>query len=291
MRMIVAVSRFAVVASFLVALLLPRSLSAAAWTQPKGGGYVKAWVRFQAAIGFLDGWNDEDGDFHYTGDYAETGLHFYGEYGLTDRLTAIGNVPAVKTYWVDQQDFFGASPGDPTVGLRYGLIQKNWVLSAQVTSTVPLVDDRARTTFRDLDTDEQLGVLKFGAGVFDIEPRIQFGFGTEQGHFGLDVGRRIRTGGFQDQWVWTIEGGYQFTPNFYFTVRALEVWSVGQVSADFDDSLSGIGNGTSFTGFALEGNWQLDERLSVGGVLEGATRYERQSGGPVFNAFVAYDWE
>lgn len=81
------VSALATAPSLLVATALGLTLSAPApamaggWTPAQGGGYAKVWLRFQAAIGFLDGYDDV-GDFRYFDDYAELGLHGYFEYGV-----------------------------------------------------------------------------------------------------------------------------------------------------------------------------------------------------------------
>ncbi|MBW2686737.1 MAG: hypothetical protein JRE19_12600 [Deltaproteobacteria bacterium] len=80
----------------------PSTVDAGAWTQPKGGGYLKTWIRFQAAIGVLDGYHDDNGDFRYTGNYSETGIHFYCEYGVTDWLTVIGAWAPFQVYRLGQ---------------------------------------------------------------------------------------------------------------------------------------------------------------------------------------------
>ncbi len=277
----------------------PPTVDAGAWTQPKGGGYLKTWIRFQAAIGFLDGYHDDNGDFRYTGNYSETGIHFYGEYGVTDWLTVIGAWAPFQVYRLGQLGGTTVTrPTDPLLGARFALLRKDFRLSFEMDTRFPTVTNRAFAPFFEIDQEthevgEQLGYLRVGSGVFDVEPRLQFGWGTERGHFGTEFGWRFRTGGFQDAMVWLMEGGYRFHPKVYATVRIVQLLARGPVEPlPNTGSPSGVTNGTSYFAFSFEVDYLLNDRaLSVGIVAEGATFYERQAGGPVFSLYLAKKWD
>ncbi len=286
---------------FALLWLIPAMAQAGAWTQPKGGGYLKAWFRLQAALGFLDGYHDEAGDNHYTDNYSETGFALYGEYGITDWLTLIGAWAPVKVYHLQQQGGVTVvRPDDPLFGFRFGLLQKELRVSLQVDTRVPAVTDRSFGPFFAVNKetgvlDEPLGVLRVGSGVWDIEPRVQLGYGSNRGHWGVEVGWRFRTGGFQDALVWLMEGGYRFVPRFYATVRIAQIQPRGATPPPpKTGSLTGVWNGTTYFGFAFEFDTligDLDNQLSIGVVIEGATFYERQAGGPILNLYLAKKWD
>lgn len=282
-----------------VALLLaPSPAAAGGWTQAQGGGYAKVWLRFQAAIGFLDGYHDDAGDFRYFDDYAEIGLHGYFEYGVLDELTLVGGWSPTQLYWVAQHGRVVARPTDPMVGARWGIHQGEWVLALEADVTLPFVTDRSFGSIQEIDMDtglegDTIAQLQVGSGGFQIEPRIQFGFGFERGHFGVEAGWRFRANNLQDSLIWRMEGGYRFIDPLYVSVRITHVnpQGPGEVVPN-EGSPSGVTSGTLFFGYALEVDWLLDadDGLSVGGSLEGATFYARQAGGPVFSAYLARKW-
>ncbi|MCA9583096.1 MAG: hypothetical protein KC416_14960, partial [Myxococcales bacterium] len=62
-------------------------------------------------------------------------------------------------------------------------------------------------------------------------------------------------------------------------------------SARRDESPSGIGNGTSYIGFAMEFDYEFVERWYIGMTFEGGVaNIRRQTGGPVLTAYLATTW-
>jgi len=280
----------------LTLLSLPPTAAAGGWTRPRGGGYVKGWIREQAAIGFLDGYHDDGGDFRYFGNYSETGIHGYLEYGVLDRLTLIANWAPLKLYAVQQDRRRVVRPSDPEIGARWGIVQGEFVAALQTNVSIPMVTNRSFGAIREVDMatgrrGEVIGQLQVGSGVWGLEPRAQLGFGTARGHFGLEIGWRFRSGGYQDSLVWLVEGGYRFLDPLYVTFRMTHVNPQGPGRVEPNTgSPSGVTSGTLYLGYAFEVDYRLQEGLSVGASLEGATVYARQAGGPVISVYVAHEW-
>ncbi len=276
---------------FLISFLFISTVCAGGWTQKAGGGYAKTWVRWQAADGFLNGHHNSLSDIRNIDDYNEIFLNAYGEYGLTDRLTLLAHWPLITGFLmsgINRYSYIGT--GDITLGLKYGLVRQQWVLALQLATTAPLAESTVRRPFKDADTGETIGALRVGAGVWDVEPRLQTGIAFNNGHLGAEVGYRLRSNGFHPVLSWMVEAGQRFSETLYGTLRMVDVRPVGTTTAPLDNSTSGIGNGTSYTGFSMELDWKQNRSFSVGFVLEGAVRYSRQAGGPVFNVYSAWQW-
>ena len=86
------------------------------------------------------------------------------------------------------------------------------------------------------------------------------------------------------------EGGVRLAEPLMLIVRMPNFWSVGPTSARLDESPSGIGNGARYLGLTGELDWKHTEFFSTGLVVEGAYKYERQGGGPVFSLYSAWTW-
>ncbi len=280
-------SRLIAALFWLIVLIAP--VIGGGWTQPAGEHYLKLWMRWQAADGFLAGHRDAESSLRPIGNYNEVFLNAYGEYGLTPGITLVAHWPMLTSFWMsDINDYSYVGVGDPSAGLRLGLIQQKVVAALQVTGTAPVAKSSIRQPFRDTDTGEQIGFLRVGAGVWDLETRLQTGMGLTRGHIGAEAGYRWRSKGYHPVFSWSGEGGYAFSQRFYGTIRFVGVRPVGSSSAPLDDSPSGIGNGTKYTGFSMEIDWKRSDHLSVGFVLEGGFTYSRQTGGPVLNVYLAW---
>jgi hypothetical protein len=97
-----------------------------------------------------------------------------------------------------------------------------------------------------------------------------------------------RTGGYDHALVWTAELGGTFSETLSGRIRLSGYHSIRTGDDPRDESPSGIGNGTSYTGVAIEGEWQFTERWYLGLTLEGgALGVRRQTGGPVISPFLA----
>lgn len=64
--------------------------------------------------------------------------------------------------------------------------------------------------------------------------------------------------------------------------------ALGNGTANYHETTTGMGNGTSYLAFTLEGDYQFVERWFVGVAFAGGIAHiRRQMGGPVFNPYVA----
>jgi hypothetical protein len=268
---------------------LSRDAIAGAWTQPENGGYAKLWARWQAADGPFDKYIDAERNKHSLGGYNELSLQAYVEYGFKDGITGVFVLPLVRSFLLSAPNSYSAvTLGDPSAGARIRLYEGVITVAAQLLVTVPIASSSPQIAVVDPDTHQVFAHLRIGQGVFDLEPRLQVGKGFSWGHLGAEIGYQARTGGYRHRIVSMVEGSLKLSDAWRVTVRAIDLALVGPTSAPYDESLSGIGNGTAYFGVSAEIDWRIGDHLSIGTVYETAVYEIRQAGGPVINAYAAW---
>ncbi|RMG67519.1 MAG: hypothetical protein D6715_04625 [Calditrichaeota bacterium] len=199
--------------SFLV-LLLPLALWAGAWPQPKGHYFFKLDVSYLSTDEEFNFQADKIpilGDFPGYGnvEFRDLAVTFYGEYGITSRLTGIVTLPFKRSTNERVEELIpgqGRSVTRTTSGLsdlrlmvRYGLLQLPVAVSLQGGVKIPLGYDE----FPDNDgpslgtskVDTELSLL-IGKSFFPL-PIYAWGGG----------GYRRRSGRFNDEFIFTGEVG------------------------------------------------------------------------------------
>lgn len=281
------------------AALSPGAATAGPWTPAPKAGYAKAWLRWLPGFGYHDG----AGETISYGSYHELSVNLYGELGLWARGQHLGlaltlNAPLVQAFVLQDPRNGGhtlhVQPGDPTLGLRFRFLQSWLVAALEAGTRFPLAsdaelqqvyaDDKQRT-----DPNERIGALRAGTGVFDFPVGLALGHGWGSGFLEASIGYVPRTGGYKHDVYWTLGAGQRLSKSFTGRVR-LSGRHATEIGGDAPrhESPSGIGNGTSYVGFALEVDYQLSERWALTGALEGGLgALRRQTGGPVLTFGVA----
>lgn len=198
---------------FLLCFALQTQLLAGGWPQPKGGGFFKldfSFIRGDDFFGMDGNIYNINGAGTTLGNYVTS---FYGEYGLTDRLTAIAYVPFFVRNTVNegvgaitgeilQPGLENNALGDIDLGFRYGLYAKNgWSVTTAVILGLPTGDA----------TNENL--LFTGDGEFNQQIRLEAGYGRSKWYATGYVGFNNRTEGFSEEFRYELEFGYKFFDN------------------------------------------------------------------------------
>ena len=194
-------------------LLLAAETFANGWPRPKGTGFFKldfSFIRARSYYGPDGNIYDLNGAGTLLGNYTTS---FYGEYGLSNKLTAIAYVP----FWVRNtvNDGIGAISGevlqpglentafgDIDLGLRYGFLKKGpWVLSGSLWLGIPSGD----YTNADL--------LYSGDGEWNQQVRLEWGYGGSRWYATGYIGANNRTKGFSEEFRYHAEAGYWLLKN------------------------------------------------------------------------------
>ena len=274
----------------LLSLLAPSRATAGPWTPEPGEGYAKLWIKWLPGFGYHAG----NGDTYDYGAYHELFLATYGELGLADGLALTWHTELVRFFSLDDprtgESDAHLAPGDPALGLRWRFLRADrFVMAVEASLRAPLAsDDPAQTVYADAPGNPEIGRLRIGSGVFDVTALVSGGYGWDRTYVAAGAGWVARTGGYDHALVWTAELGGTFSETLSGRIRLSGYHSIRTGDDPRDESPSGIGNGTSYTGVAIEGEWQFTERWYLGLTLEGgALGVRRQTGGPVISPFLA----
>lgn len=232
-----------IILSFFLASLTTFAFAGGGWPQKKGEGFLKIgqwWViadQHYTDQGLIDP-NLTQGIFNTS---------FYGEYGLTDRLTAIAYVPffsrAFSNNLVSGTTNEVLIPGeaingfgDTDLGFQYGLYRKGSVsISARLMLGLPLGNAGGGSA----------GILQTGDGEFNQLLQVDAGTGFKvAGHNAYAnayVGFNNRTQGFSDEIRYGLEGGVSFLKND----RLLLILRLYGIESLQNGTLSGESNSTS----------------------------------------------
>ena len=277
---------------FLLAFLFTAVLSAGPWPQGKGKGYLKVyefWLRF---------------DQHYTSTgeldpNATLGLYntaLYGEYGLTDRLTAVVNLPFYSRNVINNQvsgtrgnvvipgEAIGGL-GDTDVALRYTLTkpQARTPVSATLTLGLPLGEAAG---------GEQ-GNLQTGDGEFNQLLTVGVGHSFADNIYATaSVGVNNRTNGFSDEFRYNLEAGLALANNRVWLIGRLNgvtSFQNGETAATVS-STSVFSNNAEFLSVGGEVNVYVSKRFGLSAGAATAVSGRIIAAAPAYSAGVFFDW-
>ncbi|MEL7531195.1 MAG: hypothetical protein AAFN10_07815 [Bacteroidota bacterium] len=232
-----------IILSVFISLIATQAFAGGGWPQKKGEGFLKIgqwWV-------IADKHYTDQGQIDPNLTQAIFNTSFYGEYGLTDRLTAVAYVPffsrAYSNNLVSGTTGEVLIPGeaingfgDTDIGLQYGLFSKGSVsVSARLILGLPLGNASGGTA----------GNLQTGDGEFNqllqVDAGAGFNLGGHNAYANAYVGFNNRTQGFSDEIRYGIEGGVSFLDND----RLLLILRVYGIESLQNGTLSGESNSTS----------------------------------------------
>lgn len=176
-------------------LIVPFIAVSGGWPKKKGSGYYKIGYSLINGTHFYD---DTGNKIALDRNLQFNTLSIYGEYGISDRLTAIGYFPFATTAKLEAtQDLPTVSVttfGDMSVGFRYGLIvDKPTVISVSASLGIPT----GRTS---TDTSGGEASLQTGDGEFNQLIRIESGHSLSNGFYASSyLGFNIRSQGFSEE--------------------------------------------------------------------------------------------
>lgn len=263
---------------FFVALflttLLPGLLSAqTAWTKPKGEGYFKLSQNIIRATGFFN----PEGN---VADITTTSVYqtvLYGELGITDKLTAIVNVPFFIRSTINNLESTsngGIRPGDEfngfgdlQFGLKWGLIQQGpviWSISAEVKT--PTGNNVGGNTELLQTGDGAWGAFLMTDVSHSFYPTpiyISGGVGFNwRGNATLDYSTGAQDVNYSDGFIWRAEFGY--TPGNFLLALKLNHLIALKNGDDIGNSSSSIfGNNISYLSLTPEIGYTIGERFGV----------------------------
>jgi hypothetical protein len=199
----------------------------AAWTQAKGHSYNQFALSYYKTVKkYTTLHRDADGNLTTTNgdifvneeeEFNSTKISYYGEYGITDRITAIASVPYDWQKSNDTMRYAGedgpSGLSDITLGMRYQLIP-------DLFGSGVLMSVQGEVKIPPYKYEHPLFNLSLGDGQYDATLLLQFGRGFGKGYGWLNVGYKYRfendkfdpeTFKPSDQFKIVLGGGYAVT--------------------------------------------------------------------------------
>lgn len=243
------------------------AIAGGGWPQPKNKGFFKIGQYVLVS----DQYFAPSGDIL---DIATAGIYItslYGEYGLTDRLTAVAYVPFFTRATLNEQvsGLTGNvleegdevnSFGDTDLGLKYGLItNKPIVVSATLTFGLPLGNSSGGNT----------GVLQTGDGEFNQMISIDASRSFAKGKYYVSamLGFNNRSKNFSDELRYGLEVGYTFGPKLFAALKLTGIKSLRNGS-DFEAPSNGIfSNNLEYLALTPEVSYSFNEKFGISGAI------------------------
>jgi protein XagA len=189
----------------LITSVTPSVLTAQAWTKNKGHGFYKLdFSSIKAADVFNT--KGEVVPFRTLGNYITS---VYGEYGITNKITAVAYVPffvrnvvnetkGAQTGNIIEPGITNNNFGDMDLGLRFALPIRAFAVSANLTFGLPTGDAK------------QKDALFTGDGEFNQMLKLAAGTGGKRWWGQTAIGFNNRTKSFSDEFRYDFEFGYKF---------------------------------------------------------------------------------
>ncbi len=231
-----------------------------------GWARAKNDVYLQVGAGFLSSENYKNlaGERLKTTRFSQQNFVFYGEYGLTNRLTAIAQSAPLRINRYETTEAV-AAPSDLRVELKYAILRKKWPVSIAIGPEIPL---GRRDNFARHKKPNDLGIFETAnLATTDGETNIwttlaaSSSWGKYKGWATVFSAYNLRTRGFTDQFHGGFEVGYKITAPFYVKTRGAVLVSVS------DEPNQNVpffrGEGTEMSAVSAGFGWRFSRHFGV----------------------------
>lgn len=246
---------------FLIFILASININAqSGWTKAKGQLYSQVTVSYFSSNRYFA----TNGNLFDSGNnFQSQSLLLYGEYGITDRLTGLANIPLVQFNSFSNTDIV-AGVGDIQLGIKYAL-SKEFPLAISFEAAIPTSDG---IQFAQAKEVNEIGIreeinLPTSDGEFNLWTTLAASKSMANGNtYGsLFASFNMRTQGFSHQVKVGAELGHLF---FY------QLWVIGKLNIleSLSDSPNTsvpfiYGEGTTYTAASVNLLYQLNDHWSL----------------------------
>lgn len=229
---------------------------AGAWTQKKSSGYFQLGSQFLSAKKAYDA----EGNKFPIPDFTDITINFYGEYGLTNDLSLIANIPFYRSLKFDGFPPAGevskSGISDSHLGVKIKLTEFSQnVLSASAIVGIPLgVRNDSTGLWTGSEEWNQRVMVNFGRSFYPLDL-----------YLSSSLGYNNRTNGFSDEIRYSLEGGYFVIKNKLLLilrlagVASLKNGSLGNVSG-----VAGLyANDQNFLAYGPEVHYSITNKIGL----------------------------
>jgi hypothetical protein len=247
-------------AFILVALYTPIAVQAqSGWTKPKSTYFLKLDYSTYTSSDF----RNNIGNSITTSNFAQNAVSLYGEYGITDRLTAIAFVPFFKQNSYETTNKVSGF-GDVKLELKYALLTKSFPLSLSIAPEFP-TGTRDNFAVNKSNPLEQIN-LPSGDGEFNVWTSLAVSHSFSPSKFyasaysAFNYRTKYKERDFQNQYQAGVEVGYQFFNKLWINTKVSVLTGIGDQPATADFIR---GDGTSYTGVSVGGLYEIGKNFGL----------------------------
>ena len=263
---------------------------AGAWVRKKNSGYTQLSFTFLRYHRLING--NRLIDLKRT--ISDHTLQFYSEYGITDKLTFIDILP--YKFLKSHSDIRTALDNHPfrdtllpgtfngfsniTAGLKYALVQKSYVMSAQILFGAPSVQFNRSTG------------LRTGYSAFLITPSVLIGKGSEKQYFSSELGFQFRTNNYAQNFIGSIEYGYKLFQKICIigVIDAMAPVTKGSYNDGAAEQTGLYVDNQVFIAFGGKVNYSVTKHISLNFSGFGSIYTEKGGAFPSLTAGLSYEW-
>ena len=231
------------------------------WTREAKGLYVQASVM-----------NFSSNDYYTTegrladqgSDFNTSGLLIYGEYGVTDRLTAVLDLPLVRLNSFSTTETVGGV-GNIQLGAKYKLL-KCFPLSLQVALDIPTNDGTNFAQSKEPNAFGEFDVINLPVsdGEFNVWTTLAASHGFKNGKTYASAFSSVnfRTEDFSNQFQAGVEVGHLFFDKLYL-IGKLKIQERLSSENNVQSGSFLFGEGTTFTSFGFTSMYKLSDHFNL----------------------------
>ncbi len=270
----------------LVVVAVNSGFSQGAWNKAQGEGFFK----LSEMVIISDEFYTPEGTTQRIKTAGVYITSLYGEYGLSDKLTAVVFLPFFVRNTINEQNFSistndekgdqSNSFGDVNIGLQYGIKQSGpFVLSASVLLGLPVGETSGGRT----------EILQSGDGEFNQLLRLHAGYSFYPAPFYMQgaIGFNNRTKDFSDEFHFSFEAGASIKESLSLALKLGVLQSFN--NGDAATSQTGIfSNNLEYVTVGPEISYLLNEKFGVSASVFSALSGQNILANPAFNLGVVY---
>ena len=229
------------------------------WVRQKGEVFGQlSLARFQS-----DRYFNLDEEEVSTSTFMQNNLYLYAEYGVTEHLTIIANMPLLRGHGFETTDPVWGT-GDLRIDAKYGILQQTLPISFGIGVEAPV----ARAN-RFAENEDGLGNVNLPTGDgewnFWATVAVSASLHPLPAYINLSGGFNKRTSydgiNLRDQWVANSQAGYLFFQKLWLQLSLGVAQSLGEA----EGLVSFVrGDGTAFTQYGLSLAYELNDQWSLG---------------------------
>ena len=229
------------------------------WTKAKNDYFFKLDYSSYKSSDF----RNNDGKSLKTSGFSQKAVSIYGEYGITDRLTAITSIPLFKQNGYETTNNVNGF-GDVRLELKYQLLQKSFPLSISVAPELPTARANNFATNNQNPLD-QIN-LPSGDGEFNVWTTlaVSHSFAPSKLYASAFSAFNYRTTyqdrDFQNQFQSGVEVGYKLFDKLWLNSKVIIQTGVGK-GPQFADFIRG--DGTTYTAVSVGGMYELGNNFGI----------------------------